>query len=76
MSKYTVYMDTTASLAVHVEIDDSGMDERQASEAAIEAAYSEAPRGICAQCSGWGEQWSLDLGGWEPAEDTPTTRES
>lgn len=33
-------------------------------------AYEDTPS-ICAQCSGWGQQYSMDLGDWEPDEDQP-----
>lgn len=35
----------------------------------LDIAYEEMPGGICAQCSGWDRNWSLEIGDvWEPAE--------
>lgn len=68
MAKYRVYLTTGASLGVTVEVDDS-LDPDAAREAAIEKAFDEAPRGVCAQCSGWGKKWSLDLGEWDVERD-------
>lgn len=56
MPKYRVYLETTASFTIEVDADDE--------DAALDAAYGEA-RGVCAQCSGWGQPWGLDLGEWE-----------
>lgn len=57
---YIIYLSTGASASVEVEADD--LDQ------AYERAHDLAPR-ICAQCSGWGQSYSLDLGDdWE-AED-------
>ncbi len=68
MAKYRVYLETTAELVITVEVpDDLGEDD--AREAAIEKAYEEMPRDICAQCSGWREPWSRDRGEWEIARD-------
>jgi len=71
MTKYRVFLTTTASLSVNVEIDDAKMDEDEAREAAIEEAHQEAPSGVCAQCSGWGRSWGLDLGEWEAESEPP-----
>lgn len=65
MSVYRVYFSATANLAMKVEINDDGMDPDEARDAAIEAAYDQQPSGICAQCSGWGHPWSIDLGEFE-----------
>lgn len=51
MATYTVYLTTTASVSVRVEVDDN-LDEQDAREAAIEKAFEEAPSGVCARCSG------------------------
>ncbi len=56
MPKYRVYLQTVASVSIEVEAEDK--------EAAIDAAFEEAPSGVCAQCSGWGRKWSLDVGEW------------
>jgi hypothetical protein len=62
MPKYRVYLQTVASLTVEVEAEDQ--------DAALDAAYQEAPGGVCAQCSGWGQPWSLDFGGeWDIGTD-------
>lgn len=70
MAKYRVYLEAGASLTVNVEVDDS-LDEGEAREAAIDKAFAARGRGgtICANCSGWGEKWSLDLGEWDVARD-------
>jgi hypothetical protein len=54
MAKYTVYQTTTASWSVEVEADDE--------DEALEKAYAAAVPDICAQCSGWGRDYSLELG--------------
>lgn len=55
---YRVHLRQTVSCAVTVEAEDE--------EAAIEHAVQAAPTTLCASCSGWGEQWSMDLSGeWE-----------
>lgn len=50
--KYTVNFSQIVSVSVTVDADDI--------ESAIEAAYDEAPSGVCAQCSGWNQDWSRD----------------
>ena len=67
MSRYRVGMSTIANITVTVEAD-SPKD-------AIEKAYDELPGSICAQCSGWGQNWSLDMGEWEPDDDLPEVDE-
>lgn len=64
MSKYRVYLGTGASLTVTVEIADD-VDPDEAKEQAIEKAFDIAPSSVCAQCSGWGQPYSLDLGEWD-----------
>ncbi len=68
MAKYRVYLETSVSVAVAVEVDDN-LSEDDAREQAIEKAFDEAPGSICAQCSGWGENWSRDLGELELERD-------
>jgi hypothetical protein len=68
MSKYRVYLSTGASMTVTVEVDDD-LDPDDAIEQAIEKAFDEAPQGVCAQCSGWGQSWGLDLGEWDIERD-------
>lgn len=63
MKKYRVILETGASVAVTVEA--------EGEEAAIELAFEDAPTGVCAQCSGWRQKWSLDFGEW----GTPMDRE-
>lgn len=64
MPKYMVNFVATASMTITVEAEDA--------EAAIEAAHEDAPTGVCAQCSGWGQDFSLDLSGeWELSEYEP-----
>jgi hypothetical protein len=58
---YTVHFTTVLSTSVTVGATDA--------DAAIALAYEEAPGGICALCSGWGEQWSRDDSGDMEAED-------
>jgi len=65
MTKYRVYLSATASAAVKVEIDDEGMDVEEAREAAIEEAYQSFTGSICAQCSGWREPWTQEIGEYE-----------
>jgi hypothetical protein len=61
--EYTVYLNQMLSASVTVEADDPD-------EAIDKAHESDLPRGICAQCSGWGQKsWSMDTSGdWEPDE--------
>lgn len=67
MPKYRVFFETTASLSVEVELDDEEIERHggDAKSAAIEKAYDHIPGGVCAQCSGWGRKFSLDMGEWE-----------
>ena len=52
MSNYTVHFQQAVSLSLKVEADSP--------EDAIETAHEEGIPGICAQCSGWGRNWSRD----------------
>lgn len=70
MARARVYFTTIASLMVTVDVPDD-IDPEERHEAAIEAAYEATPRDICAQCYGWGETWSRDLGEWEVIDDNP-----
>lgn len=67
MPKYRVFFATTASLSVEVELDDEEIERHggDAKSAAIEKAYDAMPGDICAQCSGWGRNYSLELGEFE-----------
>lgn len=69
MAKYRVYLETTASMTVTVDVDDN-LDEDDARDAAIEEAFASVPSNVCAQCSGWREKWSLDLGEWDVAKES------
>lgn len=60
MPKYRVVLETTASAYAEVEADDR--------EAAIEAAFEDLPS-LCAQCGGWGQDWSLGLGEFDVPQD-------
>lgn len=60
MTRYRVEAYTTISFTTEVDIDDEGMDEGEAEEAAYDKAM-EKRRGLCAQCSGYGRDWSLDM---------------
>lgn len=68
MPKYRVYYTTVASISVVVEADDAF--------SAREAADERFPDpSICAQCSGWGQDYSLDLGEWEQDESDTGVQE-
>jgi hypothetical protein len=62
MAKYRVYLKTTASGVVDVEVPDDVTDPEEIAELAWQEA--EFPT-LSAQASGWGRSWSLDLGEWE-----------
>jgi hypothetical protein len=62
MSTYRIYFTNVTSTSIEVEADD--LDE------AIDAAYEKLPGSICAQCSGWGNDWSRDEGDWNHDETT------
>lgn len=62
MTRYRVNMQATAYYAIEVEAEDE--------DSAVDAAYAEAPD-ICAQCSGWGQKYSMELGEWGLADDDP-----
>lgn len=66
MAKYRVHMSAVSSLSVDVEIEDTDDEDRDPIEDAIEKAYDEHGAGLCAQCSGWRQEWAVDLGDvWE-----------
>jgi len=61
MAKFTVYLTATASTSIEVEA--GSPDE------AIDKAYGADMPTICAQCSGWGRDTSLELSDvWEVSE--------
>jgi hypothetical protein len=68
MAKYRVMMTTTASASIVVEVPDELNEHYDIEEKAIELAFDEAPS-ICAQCSGWGKKYSMDLGEWDVDPD-------
>jgi hypothetical protein len=63
MAKYRVYVTTTASGTIDIEVPDDVTDPEEISEIAF--SKGEWPR-LSAQGSGWGQPWSLELGEWEP----------
>lgn len=68
--KARVYLETTMSATVTVEIpDDTDEDARE--EVAIGAALDILPRQVCAQCSGWREPWGKEEGEYEAIEENP-----
>lgn len=72
MAMYRIYLQTVASTSVDVEIDDTQYDDEfNLSEAIENAAYAECTPSLCAQCSGWGQGYSVDLGEWEPETAQP-----
>lgn len=58
MPKFHVHMNAIVSTTLTVEAEDYNE--------AIEKAYEEGTPGLCAQCSGWGQKHSLDLGEFDP----------
>lgn len=60
--EYTVYFPVYAEVSVQVTVDlDELEDQEDAVDVAIDQAYDNLPRGICAQCSGWGKKHSIEL---------------
>jgi hypothetical protein len=74
MTSYNVYLRTTADFVVRVDVDDEGLSIEEAHDRAMDAAFDEAPSGVCAQCSGWRQSWSLDLNDWEPIDQDPVEK--
>jgi hypothetical protein len=67
--KYRVDLTTSASFTIVVDVDDN-LDPEEAREAAIDKAVDAAPNGVCAQCSGWRQKWSLEIGDdWDVYKD-------
>lgn len=60
MATYRVQIPKVIWLSIRVESDDE--------EAAIEEAFQEAP-GLCAQCTGWRTNWSIDEDDWGGISD-------
>ncbi|MFF5973668.1 hypothetical protein ACFY7C_19285 [Streptomyces sp. NPDC012769] len=62
--KYQVSFETSAGGHITVETDETDP------ERILEAAYEEGIPSVCAQCSGWGRDYSLEIGDeWDPIED-------
>lgn len=59
MPQYQVDFTAITSVIIKVEADDP--------DSAVDLAYDEVPQGICAQCSGWRQDWSKDEGQYEAA---------
>ena len=58
--KYQVLFTTTANYVVTVD--------SESPDTAVEKAYELLPSGVCAHCSGWGRNYSLDFGEWDDGE--------
>jgi hypothetical protein len=70
VAKYRVPLSGYVSVSVTVETDETDP------ERIVEEALSEGVPSICAQCSGWGRDHSLEIGDeWEPVEDEDGTPE-
>ena len=56
MTKYQVNLEATVGFCITVEADSP--------DDAVEAAFEQTPS-LCAQCSGWGRNYELDLSEWD-----------
>lgn len=66
MAKYRVNMQTIASTSIEIEVPDDVTDLEEITERAFNEANFPT---LCAQCSGWGKDYSLDLGDeWDVSE--------
>lgn len=63
MPKYRVLMENVMSTVIEVEAE----NEEAAKEAVFES--DQMPSRICAQCTGWGQSWSIDEGEWDISEE-------
>jgi hypothetical protein len=61
VTRYRVELRATLYAFVTVEADSE--------DEAIDMAYDEAPGEICAQCSGWGREYSIDQDDWQRPDD-------
>jgi hypothetical protein len=62
MAKYRIYVTTTASGTVDIEVPDDVTDPTEI----VERAFDEGEfPSLSAQGTGWGRPWSMDLGDWE-----------
>lgn len=62
MAKYLVYVTTTASGTVDIEVPDDVTDPEEIAELAFSKGTLPT---LSAKGTGWGEPWSLELGKWE-----------
>ncbi len=68
MAEYTVYLTAYANGSVRVTVPDD-MDEDEARDKVINEAFEQMPRDVCAQCSGWGQKWTLEISDWDVATE-------
>jgi len=68
--KRVVFLSTTVDAAVTVDIPDD-TPEGDIERVAIEEAFEVFPASVCAQCSGWGQPWSIELGEFDPIDKNP-----
>lgn len=66
MARKTVYFTTGASCAITVEVPDDADD-----DLIIDLAWEELPGSLCASCSGYSQNFSVDLGDWEQDTYSP-----
>ena len=70
--KFRIYATSTSSLSQNIEIEDEeleGLSKSEIQELVEERFFEENQAGICAQCSGWGKDYSLEIGDeWEVDE--------
>jgi len=66
MPKFTAHFETTASASLTMDVpNDVAADGPEAIAEYIYANHPDAMPSVCAQCSGWGKAFSLDLGDFE-----------
>lgn len=66
MPRFEVEIPKMIWFTLYVEADDQ--------ESAIDAAMDEAP-GLCTNCSGWGQDWTIDEDDWGSQENLVKARE-
>jgi len=85
--KLKVYATATASATLDITLTDAELEEiatelettvdkltiEDVTDKASEKAFNEGFPGICAQCSGWRQRYSMDIGEWEPEETEHVT---
>ncbi|MFJ6636608.1 hypothetical protein ACIQMR_35370 [Streptomyces sp. NPDC091376] len=70
MAKYTIPLNGYASATLTIETDETDP------ELILEEALNQGVPGICAQCSGWGRPFSIELGDeWEETRKPDGTPE-